>query len=149
MKNSFSIFIFTFLIFSLLSSGFSLEKDFQKGKMAFKKPSVADAYPDVNITWIGIGELTRFAITNTGQQGYWTRPTDWTGYDGTFPDGTFQDGDNAEWPAGTNQSYCFSSSLWIGGEIPIIAGGDTLYWERRVDTGAYTDEWGTVTALTT
>ncbi len=137
------------LIFAFLSSSFALDKNTITGKLMFRKPTVSNAFPDVNITWIGIGELTRYGITNTGQQGLWVKPSDWTGYDGNFPTGTFDDGDNAEWPAGTNQTYCYSASLWIGGEIPIVANGDTLFWERRVDTGSYLCEWGTASPLFT
>jgi hypothetical protein len=145
IKISFSV----LLIFVFLSPSLALDKNAAARKLKFSKPTVANAYPDVNITWIGIGELTRYGITNTGQQGLWIKPTDWTGYDGTFPTGTFDDGDNAEWPAGTNQTYCYTASLWIGGEVPIVANGDTLFWEKRVDTGSYLCEWGTVSPLYT
>ncbi len=149
MKNSYSLLIF-WVVFFFSVSAYSLDKNTNSvTPLTFKKPSVTNGYPDVNITWIGIGELTRFGITNTGNHGYWVKPSDWNGYDGTFPDGTFKDGDNGEWPAGTNQTYLFCAAPWIGGEIPIVVEGDTLYWERRVDTGTYTDEWGTASPIFT
>ena len=127
MKNSYGL-VTICLILLLSASAYSLDKNNNRNKqITFKKPSVSEGYSDVNITWIGIGELTRFGITNTGNHGYWVKPSDWEGYDGTFPEGTFKDGDNGEWPAGTNQTYLFCAAPWIGGEIPIVVDGDTLY----------------------
>ncbi len=139
------------ILFSQISILLALDKNVPTRKPVFRKPTAVQTYPNVNITWIGIGELTRFGITNAGQQALWVQPNDWDGYDGTFPEGTFDSGDNAEWPAGTNQTYCYSASLWVGGEIPVIAEGDTLFWDRRVDTGNYwgISEWATVESIYT
>ncbi len=148
MKRSAIPYLTILLLLIFLLSLSARDKNQQNNSTkAFNKSAVSVNYPPVNITWIGAGELTRIAITNTGNHGYWVKPSDWERYDGSFPNNTFKDGDNGEWPAGTNQSYLFCASPWIGGEIPIIANGDTLYWERRVDTGTYTDEWSTASPI--
>ncbi len=148
MKRSYILLLVSLLILMFSLPSYGRNKDTHKNEnFMFRKAANSQDYPEVNVSWAGIGELTVFGITNTGNHGWWTQPSDWSGYDGTFPDGTIKDGDNGVWPAGTHQSYLFCASLWVGGEVPIIANGDTLYWERRVDTGTYTDEWATASPL--
>jgi hypothetical protein len=140
------IITFVILLFLIVSLN---GRENKSNNRIFSFNKTLNSYPDVNLDWIGIGQLTTFCITNTGTHGLWVKPDDWSRYDATFPDGTFSDGQNAEWPAGTNQTYNYAASFWVGGEVPIGVNpttGDTT-WGPRVDTGTYTDEWGTVTPL--
>jgi hypothetical protein len=92
------------------------------------------------VTWIGVGGLRKFTITNAGLLGLYEQPNDWTGYDGTWPSNTTNwNGYCAEYPAGSNQFYNFSSGAWIGAMYPYVLGTDTT-WVPRVATGAYTPD---------
>lgn len=100
-------------------------------------------------TWIGGGDLARLPISNAGLTGLYEPPSDWDGtYDGTLVPGyTLWNGYCAEYPAGTGQYYLFSSGIWVGAICPIIIDQDTVGYEPRVATGAYTPDMSVISPL--
>ena len=99
-----------------------------------------DAPEVARATWVGVGDLRKFTITNAGLLGLYEQPPDWPGYDGTWPDDiTNWNGYCAEYPAGSMQFYNFSTGPWIGAMYPYVLGVDTTY-VPRVATGAYTPD---------
>ena len=106
--------------------------------------------PDVaRATWIGVGDLRKFTITNTGLLGLYEQPPGWSGYDGTWDENTTNwNGWCAEFPAGSMQYYNFSTGPWIGAICPVILGNDTT-WVPRVATGAYTPDMTPMSPLRT
>ncbi|MCK4271712.1 hypothetical protein KAX22_03620, partial [bacterium] len=102
-----------------------------------KTTDEGDEPSSARATWIGVGDLRKFTITNAGLLGLYEQPTDWPGYDGTWPDDiTNWNGYCAEYPGGSMQFYNFSSGAWIGAMYPFVLGDDTTY-VARVATGAY------------
>jgi hypothetical protein len=100
-------------------------------------------------TWIGVGDLQKFTITNTGLLGLYEQPPSWSVYDGTWPDDiTNWNGWCAEYPGGSRQFYSFSSAPWIGAMYPYTLGDQTTY-VPRVATGAYTPDMCPLSRLRT
>jgi hypothetical protein len=100
-------------------------------------------------TWIGVGDLQKFTITNAGLLGLYEQPPSWSVYDGTWPDDiTNWNGYCAEFPGGSRQFYTFSTSPWIGVMYPYTLGGQTTY-QARVATGAYTPDMCPLSQLRT
>lgn len=108
-----------------------------------------DTFAVARATWIGVGELRMFTITNSGLLGLYEQPPDWIGYDGTWPeDITNWNGYCAEFPGGSRQYYNFSTGPWIGAMTPSIL-GDQVTYEPRVATGAYTPDMSPLSKLWT
>jgi len=71
--------------------------------------------PDVMISWIGAGYLTKYTISNTGQSGLFEPPPGWSFYNGLWPTGYgLGNGRTGEFPRGTNQFYVWAAGLWVG-----------------------------------
>ncbi len=134
------------LLWAAISGGAMLPKDrstFQPSPAPVTVAKITDEgdAPEVaRATWIGVGDLRKFTITNAGLLGLYEQPPDWPGYDGTWPDDiTNWNGYCAEFPGGSLQFYNFSTGAWIGAMFPFILGEDTTY-VPRVATGAYTPD---------
>lgn len=106
-----------------------------------------DTPSPVMFSWIGTGNLTRFTISNTGQNGYFEPPVGWEGYNGLFPFNlSTANGRTGEFPRGSKQYYIFASGLWIGAKVREINGADTTY-DERVAATAYYSEMGALSDL--
>ena len=101
------------------------------------------------VTWIEGGNLAQLPISNGGLTGLYEAPSDWDGtYDGDMVEGyTVWNGYCADYPAGAGQYYLFSSGIWVGAICPSIVGGDTIGYEPRVATGAYTPDMSVMSPL--
>lgn len=152
-KRYFFVFSLLLLVGSLvLSATFSqarwLEPPTSSGERGATGGSVAKLTGEVctpsppQLTWIGTGRLCQFTVSNAALIGLYEPPPDWDGtYDGTVPTGyTVWNGYVADWPCGSKQYYLFSSGIWLGAICPNILGTDTLGYEPRVLTGAYTPD---------
>ncbi len=120
----------------------------------------AETPPSTMISWVGAGYLTKYTISNTGQNGLFEAPPGWTGYDGMWPTGYgLYNGRTAEFPRGTNQFYVWGAGLWIGAKSPnfntpddkpvIIEykGGTRTFSNVRVAAAAYYSDQSTVARL--
>jgi len=118
-----------------------------QGPVTMSKATQEFGPESARVTWIGVGSLRKFTITNAGLLGLYEQPNDWAGYDGTWPTNTTNwNGYCAEFPAGSNQFYNFSNGAWIGAMYPYVLGTDTT-WVPRVATGAYTPDMAPMSKL--
>ncbi len=103
------------------------------------------------MTWIGVGNLAKYTITNVGNSGYFTPPATWDGsYDGSNETGYTAGGTvhTGEYPAGSQQFYVWAAGLWVGAEVPVPTSSGTLY-DRRVAACAYYSDQGSMFPLYT
>ncbi len=104
------------------------------------------------IGWTGCGDLTDYMVSNTIQGGGpFVRPPDWDYYDGSFPTWSWDvypdlRGLGCEYPAGSEQYYCYSAGLWVGALYPIISADDTV-WVPNVSKGVYHSDLGAMRVL--
>ena len=118
-----------------------------QGPVTLGKFTQEDTPEAARVTWIGVGNLRKFTISNAGLLGLYEQPSDWAGYDGTWPSSTTNwNGYCAEFPGGSNQFYNFSTGAWIGAMYPFVLGTDTT-WVPRVATGAYTPDMSPMSKL--
>jgi hypothetical protein len=145
------IIIITF-IFLLSISVFSVENNQKKisgSSQSLAKYSTAlnDSPSPVMLSWIGVGNLARYTVSNTGQNGYFEPPPGWENYNGQFPFGfTSGNGRTGEFPRGSKQYYVWAAGLWVGAKVREIVGTDTMY-DKRVATGAYYSDQGALSDL--
>ena len=120
--------------------------------------TAAEFPPDIMLSWIGAGYLTKYTISNTGQSGVFEPPPGWRGYNGMWPTGFgMYNGRTGEFPRGTNQYYVWGAGLWIGGKSPNFntaddktikpKGTDYTFSNVRVAATAYYSDCGAVSRL--
>ena len=133
--------IITTILFLMLIATFNLavnnpseEIKLNIGKIGVLNKNDVIEPTNIMISWIGVGSLGKFTISNTGQNGYFEPPFGWGGYEGLFPPGyTSGNGKTGEFPRESQQYYIWSSGLWVGGLLPEN--------EARVATcGMYSDQ---------
>lgn len=141
-----------FLVLICITSVFSrnnTKKVLSNNLKPFEKFSsnIIDTPSPVMLSWIGVGNLGNFTISNTGQNGYFEAPVGWDGYNGLFPFGfSSGNGKTGEFPRGSKQYYIFASGLWIGAKVRQITGIDTTF-DERVATCAYYSDQGALSDL--
>ncbi len=115
----------------------------------FLKQSIGetDSPSPVMLSWIGTGKLGVYTISNTGQNGYFEPPINWTNYTGEWPSGyTSGNGRTGEFPRGSQQFYVWAAGLWVGAQVQQVVGSDTVY-VPRVATAAYYSDQGALSDL--
>lgn len=101
------------------------------------------------IHWVGKGELTDLAVSNTCQGGIFPQPPGCEYFDGTWEciwlSLDYMDiwgyGLNAEHPTGSRQFYTWAAGVWVGALYPVVEGQDTI-WQKRVSKSAYYSDLG-------
>jgi hypothetical protein len=127
----------SFFVIVLFSLSIAVAIGPKKSKDVLDKDFTTDYPADLRLTWIGVGDVTKMTLTNTGDMGYYEQPAIWPGYDGTFfPDYTSSEGLTFEFPSGSQQFYIWDSGPWFGGKIQIDEG----IFQKRTAVGAYYSE---------
>ncbi len=110
-----SILLFFILILPFASFGRLREDSGTKQMYGPLAKTTSEVVPDIMVSWVGSGFLTKYTISNTGQNGIFEPPGGWEHYDGMFPSGYgLFNGRTGEFPRGTNQYYVWGAGLWIG-----------------------------------
>lgn len=105
------------------------------------------------IHWTGTGNFGDWVVSNTGQSGVFPQPAGCEYFDGTWRCiwlsldimDVLGYGLTGEYPAGSNQFYCWAAGMWVGALYPIIEGEDTT-WQKRVSKSAYYSDLGAMSA---
>jgi hypothetical protein len=102
-------------------------------------------FDEPRLSWVGVGEIRKVTITNTGDCGYYSQPAGWPGYDGNMVSNfSSPDGQTFEYPAGSSMHYIFDSGPWFGGftggmdsSARVAVGADASYNDLAVVASIY------------
>lgn len=151
--------VFCIAIFLLLSDGFGYYPPITH--RLYSDKSVQSPLTEVTdkpaffwfIHWTGVGNLSDWVISNTGQSGIFPQPPGCEYFDGTWRCIWYSldlldalgYGLTGEYPAGSGQFYCWAAGMWVGALYPIVEGEDTT-WQKRVSKSAYYSDLGAMSA---
>jgi len=149
----FKIYLILILFIITLSQSFSRPpagyqprmRRMQNSNNLYKSTTIDDSlYPrQFNLSWAGVGNLSRYTITNVGESGYFSPPLDWDGtYDGTNYEGYTTPNPvlTGEFPSGSRQFYVWCAGIWVGAEVPVTTPTGTIYEKRVAQTCYYSDQ---------
>jgi len=154
----FSKYIIIFLIFLFVNQVFARPPKNYNPKLRLNKYGrlyksaeldTTEGPHQFNLTWVGVGNLARYTVTNVGESGYFSAPTTWDGtYDGSLYPGWYSGNPvhTGEFPAGSKQFYVWAAGLWVGAEVPVQTQSGTIY-DQRVAACAYYSDQGSLFPL--